>query len=154
MSHVHIHVHTNDAGTSEGARKAAITRKQRGGSAAPAHGSPDWHFQQAKAKGQLLEGMKRDLRRTPPAHQPALEADIRRLHGEVERHTKGYSPHYRSPGSDGSVEETMHEYKHGELRSRSKKGPKVKSRKQAIAIALSQAGKSNKDSATKDFLPG
>jgi hypothetical protein len=33
----------------------------------------------------------------------------------------------------------MGEYKRGELHSGSKKGPKVKSRKQAIAIALSEA---------------
>ena len=36
----------------------------------------------------------------------------------------------------------MHEYKTGALHSGSKKGPVVKSRKQAIAIALSEAGKS------------
>lgn len=35
----------------------------------------------------------------------------------------------------------MHEFKSGSLRSGSKKGPKVKSRKQAIAIALSEARK-------------
>jgi hypothetical protein len=39
------------------------------------------------------------------------------------------------------VEKVMHEYKHGELRSGSKQGPKVKSRAQAIAIALSEARK-------------
>ena len=38
----------------------------------------------------------------------------------------------------GSV---MKEYKEGKLHSGSKKGPVVKSRKQAIAIALSEAGK-------------
>ena len=32
----------------------------------------------------------------------------------------------------------MHEFKHGELHSGSKKGPKVTERKQAIAIALSE----------------
>lgn len=37
------------------------------------------------------------------------------------------------------VEEVMHEMKEGKLRSGSKKGPKVTSRKQAIAIALSEA---------------
>lgn len=42
---------------------------------------------------------------------------------------------------EGKVEKVMHEYKHGELHSGSKKGPKVKSRKQAIAIALSEARK-------------
>ena len=35
----------------------------------------------------------------------------------------------------------MHEYKEGKLRSGSKKGPKVKSRKQAIAIGLSEERK-------------
>jgi hypothetical protein len=37
------------------------------------------------------------------------------------------------------VGKVMHEYKHGELHSGSKKGPAVKNRKQAIAIALSEA---------------
>lgn len=41
----------------------------------------------------------------------------------------------------GKVEKVMREYKHGELHSGSKKGPKVKSRKQAVAIALSEARK-------------
>ena len=38
----------------------------------------------------------------------------------------------------------MHEYKAGELHSGSKSGPVVKSRKQAIAIAMSEAGKAKK----------
>ncbi len=38
----------------------------------------------------------------------------------------------------------MREFKEGKLHSGSKKGPKVKSRKQAVAIALSEAGKSKK----------
>ena len=42
------------------------------------------------------------------------------------------------------VAKVMREYKKGELRSGSKKGPKVKSRKQAVAIALSEAGMSRK----------
>ena len=41
----------------------------------------------------------------------------------------------------------MHEFKHGELKSgRGGKGGKVKSRRQAIAIALSEAGASKYDS--------
>jgi len=39
---------------------------------------------------------------------------------------------------------TLREYKQGTLHSGSKKGPIVKSRAQALAIALSQARKSNK----------
>lgn len=41
----------------------------------------------------------------------------------------------------GKVEKVMHEFKEGALHSGSKKGPQVKSRKQAIAIALSEARK-------------
>lgn len=39
------------------------------------------------------------------------------------------------------VRQVMHEYKHGELHSGSKRGPRVKNRRQAIAIALNQARK-------------
>lgn len=38
----------------------------------------------------------------------------------------------------------MHEYGKGKLHSGSKKGPVVKSRKQDVAIAMSEAGKSRK----------
>lgn len=38
----------------------------------------------------------------------------------------------------GKVEKVMHEFKHGQLHSGSKSGPKVKSRRQAVAIALSE----------------
>jgi Family of unknown function (DUF6496) len=38
------------------------------------------------------------------------------------------------------VRTVMHEFKTGQLRSGSKHGPKVTSRKQAVAIALSEAG--------------
>ena len=47
------------------------------------------------------------------------------------------------PGAPDKIEKTMHEFKHGELHSGSKKGPKVTNRKQAIAIALSQQRKAN-----------
>ena len=45
-----------------------------------------------------------------------------------------------------TVERVMHEFKHGELRSAAG-GGKVKNRKQAIAIALSEAGASKRESA-------
>ena len=41
-----------------------------------------------------------------------------------------------------TVERVMHEFKHGELRS-GPSGQKVKNRRQAVAIALSEAGASN-----------
>jgi hypothetical protein len=39
------------------------------------------------------------------------------------------------------VEKVMEEYKEGKLHSGSKKGPEVSSRKQAVAIALSESRK-------------
>jgi hypothetical protein len=46
-----------------------------------------------------------------------------------------------SKKSQQKVEEVMHEYKRGELKS-GKSGKPVKSRKQAVAIGLSEARKS------------
>jgi hypothetical protein len=42
------------------------------------------------------------------------------------------------------VAKVMREYKAGKLHSGSKKGPVVKSKKQAVAIALSEAGMARK----------
>ena len=42
------------------------------------------------------------------------------------------------------IRKVMHEFKTGKLHSGSKKGPKVRSREQAVAIALSEAGKSKR----------
>lgn len=42
------------------------------------------------------------------------------------------------------LKEEFHKFKEGELHSGSKKGPIVKNRKQAIAIALHEAGMSKK----------
>jgi hypothetical protein len=43
--------------------------------------------------------------------------------------------------TQAKIRTVLHEFKVGKLHSGSKKGPTVKSRKQAVAIALSQAGK-------------
>lgn len=42
------------------------------------------------------------------------------------------------------IEKTMHEFAEGKLKSGSKKGPKVTSRKQAIAIGLSEKAEKSK----------
>lgn len=46
-----------------------------------------------------------------------------------------------SKKAKNKISRVMHEYKHNELHSGSKKGPLVKNKKQAIAIALSEARK-------------
>jgi hypothetical protein len=51
----------------------------------------------------------------------------------------------QSKAQKDTVERVMHEFKEGELRIAGK-GPKVKNPKQAIAIALHEAGASNQES--------
>jgi len=53
----------------------------------------------------------------------------------------GWKSIMSSPKVKGKIKKTMGEFKRGKLRSGSKKGPKVKDRKQAVAIAISQAKK-------------
>ena len=48
------------------------------------------------------------------------------------------------------VTDELHKFKEGTLHSGSKKGPKVTDRKQAIAIALSEAGLSDKKRTAKN----
>jgi hypothetical protein len=53
---------------------------------------------------------------------------------------------------DAKVQKVMREYKAGELKSGKKgpgKGPKVTSKKQAVAIAMSEAGMSKKKAKKK-----
>jgi len=49
----------------------------------------------------------------------------------------------------GKMAKVMHEYKEKKLHSGSKKGPPVKSRKQAIAIGLSEARKAGEKGAAR-----
>ena len=56
-----------------------------------------------------------------------------------------------SPRQRKTTGRVMHEFKHGELRSgRGGKGGKVKSRRQAIAIALKEAGASKYESKSEN----
>jgi hypothetical protein len=53
-----------------------------------------------------------------------------------------------SKGQKETVGRVMHEYKHGELETST--GTPVKSRKQAVAIALHEAGATNQESPKKN----
>jgi hypothetical protein len=58
-----------------------------------------------------------------------------------------------TPGQRRTLGRVMHEFAHGELKSGPKgKGGKVKSRKQAIAIALSESGTSKYESKAENKL--
>jgi hypothetical protein len=54
----------------------------------------------------------------------------------------------------GKMRKVMGEFKRGELRSSSDKGPKVKNRKQAEAIALSESGQSREKATRRKRLEG
>lgn len=54
---------------------------------------------------------------------------------------RGTAEVFREGHNTNKFEKVMHEYKHGKLHSGSKRGPKVKSRQQALAIAASEAKK-------------
>ena len=54
----------------------------------------------------------------------------------------------QSKAQTETIERVMHEFKHGELRIRGT-GPKVTNPKQAIAIALHEAGATNRESPAK-----
>jgi hypothetical protein len=65
------------------------------------------------------------------------ESNEKSKHKAKKHHSKD-----KKPKGKAKVEKVMHEFKENKLHSGSKKGPKVESRKQAIAIALSEARKS------------
>jgi hypothetical protein len=50
----------------------------------------------------------------------------------------------KTPAAKVKIGKVLHEFKEGELKSGSKKGPVVKNRKQAIAIAISEARRKKK----------
>lgn len=74
----------------------------------------------------------------PKAPEMHMEEEI---HVEIPKAKKVKKRIPLSKKAEEKMEKVMHEFKEGELRSGSKKGPKVKSRKQAIAIGLSEARK-------------
>lgn len=78
---------------------------------------------------------KRILSKAPEMH---MEEEV---HIEIPRAKKVSKRIPVGKKAEDKIEKVMHEFKEDELRSGSKKGPKVKKRSQAIAIALSEARK-------------
>ncbi len=73
-------------------------------------------------------------------------------HGEwvVESYSIIDDPYMFKKNKSGKIEKVLREFKTGSLHSGSKSGPAVTDKKQAVAIAMSEAGKSNKKSRTPE----
>ena len=76
-------------------------------------------------------------------HEAAEDRDLMK---EIQAHydSRPGKMKVKSKMGKDKIEETLHEWKEGQLKSGSKKGPVVRSRKQALAIALSKARKARK----------
>ena len=55
----------------------------------------------------------------------------------------------KTPKAKAKISKVMHEFSEGDLRSGSKKGPKVVKKSQALAIGLSEARKASKKGKSK-----
>jgi hypothetical protein len=112
---------------------------------APAHGAPKMESKPKVGKGQGYAMGGRvpgyDMDRLPAKKPPGRTMDLAPSKPE-----KGM---YEGYAKGGKVAKVMREYKAGELHSGSKKGPVVKNRKQAVAIALSEARKAGEKVAKK-----
>lgn len=96
----HIHVHTNDSGTSEGAKKAAQTRKAHGGG-----GGQLEHLKQVmKQRGHTITKVQPTDKGTHFEFHPPARSDYD-LQQHLEKHI---------PGSTWSVSgKTMHHHNYG-----------------------------------------
>jgi hypothetical protein len=87
-----------------------------------------------------------------PFAMPTLPFRIALLQGAGALFSGDVPGEYQMPketsGQSEVMDRVMHEYKHGELESGN--GAKVKSRKQAVAIALKEAGESKYESKSEN----
>jgi hypothetical protein len=99
------------------------------------------------------------LESTMPAARTASTTSARKTTGKrgpkgISKTAKARGTPRPSAGQKRKTEKVMEEFKEGKLKSGPKgKGGKVKSRKQAIAIAMSESGQSTKKKSTKKTAP-
>lgn len=89
-------------------------------------------------KKKVVKHVKRDIK----GFKHEIKEDRELLKSIGKKHKK--APKKKLTKGKAKIKKVMHEYKEGELHSGSKKGPKVKNPKQAIAIALSESRKASK----------
>jgi hypothetical protein len=92
-------------------------------------------------------GVNVGLRVDCPKRNGTAQSDLSSIGRCTSKETK-MAPRESGP-QKATVERVMHQFKHGELRSGTG-GQKVKNRKQAVAIALSEAGASNQQTPKKN----
>jgi hypothetical protein len=90
------------------------------------------------AKTKKKTHKKREMGKKPEMH---MEEEI---HIEVPHGKKVRKKLPLSDKAEDKMEKVLSEFEHGTLHSSSKKGPKVKSRKQALAIGMSEERKAKK----------
>jgi hypothetical protein len=93
-----------------------------------------------KTGGRKSATKKSATKKSATKKSAAKKSAAKKSGGRKKSATKKRSGRRYSKGAERKVGETMHEMKRGKLRS-GRSGKKVKSRKQAIAIGLSQARK-------------
>jgi hypothetical protein len=71
-------------------------------------------------------------------HEAREMKEAHHLKNEL-KHMKKKDPKHESRGFKDKVKKVMHEFKEGDLHAGSKHGKRVTNRKQAVAIALSEA---------------
>src|SRR3984957_20979146 len=92
-------------------------------------------------------GVNVGLRVDCPKRNGTTQSDLSSIGRCTSKETK-MAPRESEP-QKATVERVMNEFKHGELRSGTG-GQKAKNRKQAVAIALSEAGASNQQTPKKN----
>ena len=116
------------------------------------------HMQKAEKAGKRLMRAKRhEVKEEHPLMKMgsmSMPHHTREKHGEMMEHESSHAAkprmHHKKKhmkkksASSKKMHKVMKEYKEGKLHSGSKKGPKVSSRKQAIAIGMSEARRAKK----------
>lgn len=89
-------------------------------------------------KNKIIKHLKGDIKMFKKEADEDRELIQSMKHKKPVRAIKKLKKDIKAGKKELKVEKVMEEYKKGKLHSGSKKGPRVKSRKQAIAIALSE----------------
>ncbi len=89
------------------------------------------------SKDKVLKHLEGDVKTFK--HEAKEDKKLMKSIRDAAKQGKSKKSYPKSKSGKKKIEKVMHEFKAGTLHSGSKKGPRVKNRKQAVAIALSEA---------------